>query len=208
LGARFLTLPRWIGVQAGVFAAIAVTYHGPVPAIVRPYVAPVLLLYVPFLVERRLTTNDVGLTRVRGGVLAAAISGIVILGSFFVVTRFILWGPWRGIPGSVLDRIFGELAFAALPEELFYRGWLLPSAAALWPRRLKVLPGVELTAANAATSAGFAWLHLASTPDPGRLAVFFPGLWFGWLTERTGSIWPAVILHALSNLLMAAASGR
>ena len=39
-----------------------------------------------------------------------------------------------------------------------------------------------------------------STPCPWRLGVFFPALIFGWLRERTGTIVPGTIFHALSNL--------
>ena len=36
-----------------------------------------------------------------------------------------------------------------------------------------------------------------------RLGTFFPGLFFGWLRQRTGSIAAPVVAHALSNLFMA-----
>ncbi|HOI10193.1 MAG TPA: CPBP family glutamic-type intramembrane protease, partial [Myxococcota bacterium] len=39
---------------------------------------------------------------------------------------------------------------------------------------------------------------------PFRLAVFVPGLLFGWLRERTRSIVAPALLHAASNVLLAA----
>ena len=41
-------------------------------------------------------------------------------------------------------------------------------------------------------------------PNPARLLTFFPALWFGWLRRVTGSIVPAILAHAASNLLQTA----
>jgi membrane protease YdiL (CAAX protease family) len=40
--------------------------------------------------------------------------------------------------------------------------------------------------------------------DARRLAVFFPGLLFGWMRSATGSILPGVLCHASSNLYIEA----
>ena len=50
------------------------------------------------------------------------------------------------------------------------------------------------------TSAVFALGHLATVPEPARLAVFFPSLAFGWLRARTGGIGAGVLYHASCNL--------
>jgi hypothetical protein len=50
------------------------------------------------------------------------------------------------------------------------------------------------------TSAVFALGHVATIHDPGRLAVFFPSLVFGWLRARTGGVGAAIAFHALCNL--------
>jgi membrane protease YdiL (CAAX protease family) len=42
--------------------------------------------------------------------------------------------------------------------------------------------------------------HVATIHDPGRLAVFFPSLVFGWLRARTGGVGAAIAFHALCNL--------
>ena len=47
----------------------------------------------------------------------------------------------------------------------------------------------------------FALIHFASIPDPQRLAVFFPGLLFGWVRAWRGGIGAAMLLHAMSNVL-------
>lgn len=95
-----------------------------------------------------------------------------------------------------------QLLAVALPEELFYRGWMQTS----WRRSA---PGRGVTVLGARLGAGFLWTQLLFAAghlvrfQPWRLATFFPGLLFGWLRERTGSLAAPVVAHALSNLLIA-----
>jgi membrane protease YdiL (CAAX protease family) len=62
--------------------------------------------------------------------------------------------------------------------------------------------GARLGAGFLWTQALFAVGHLVVL-QPWRLGTFFPGLLFGWLRERTGSIAVPVLVHALSNLFIA-----
>ena len=93
-----------------------------------------------------------------------------------------------------------QLLVVALPEELFYRGWMQTTLRRGEGRTLRVL-GAGLGPGFLATQALFAAGHLASF-QPWRLGTFFPGLLFGWLRERTGGLAAPVILHALSNLFI------
>lgn len=95
-----------------------------------------------------------------------------------------------------------HLLVVALPEEVFYRGFVQARLAPLFRRRLRIL-GVDLGGHVVVASALFALSHLVVIPAPFRLAVFLPGLLFGWLRERTGSLVAPVLLHALSNVLLA-----
>jgi membrane protease YdiL (CAAX protease family) len=47
----------------------------------------------------------------------------------------------------------------------------------------------------------FGLIHVLVDLDPSRMAVFFPGLLFGWLRAWRGGIGAAIVLHAMSNLL-------
>jgi membrane protease YdiL (CAAX protease family) len=96
-----------------------------------------------------------------------------------------------------------QLLVVALPEELFYRGWMQTAWARTEPVRAARVLGARLGAGFLATQALFALGHLV-VPQPWRLATFFPGLLFGWLRERTGDIAAPVLVHALSNLFLAA----
>ena len=60
--------------------------------------------------------------------------------------------------------------------------------------------GAPVGRALVAQSALFALCHLAVQGNPATLAVFFPGLVFGWLRARTDSIFAGTLFHALCNL--------
>jgi membrane protease YdiL (CAAX protease family) len=105
------------------------------------------------------------------------------------------------LPGSLALTALLQLLVVALPEELFYRGWLQTAWARLRPERGVTVLGARLGHGFLATQALFAAGHLVSG-QPWRLATFLPGLLFGWLRARTGSVVAPAVVHALSNLLL------
>jgi membrane protease YdiL (CAAX protease family) len=105
------------------------------------------------------------------------------------------------LPESLALALVLQLLVVALPEELFYRGWLQTAWSRLEPGRGVTVLGARLGHGFFATQALFAAGHLVSG-QPWRLATFFPGLLFGWLRARTGSVVAPVVAHALSNLLI------
>jgi uncharacterized protein len=122
----------------------------------------------------------------------------------FVIGFRIYWQPRQPfvfrLPASILDDVFGQVLVIALPEEAFYRGYLLTALDDAW--------GTPWTLAKAkfgwgliASSAIFAVGHFLTEPDPQRLAVFFPALVFGWLRARTGGVGAPALFHVLCNLL-------
>lgn len=195
----------WLA-YAIVFVAIAVSAHVEALVGIAPYVAPLAFLYAPFVCDRRLSLADVGLRlpTLYGALSAAALSAAILAG--FAVFTWTQWGPWAPPAQGWGTRLAQELWFAALPEEVFFRGWMLPLLARRVRGGLPLGGSLRITAANALTAAAFAVVHLAAVPNPARLVVFFPGLWFGWLYERTGSLWWPIALHAVSNVAMAAAT--
>ena len=105
----------------------------------------------------------------------------------------------------LLAAIVIHLGLVALPEEHFFRGYLLPRLDALFgrPRRLF---GVPVGWGLVFSSLAFALLHPILIPGAHRLLVFFPALLFGWLRARSGNLGAAILMHAASNILLAIVS--
>jgi membrane protease YdiL (CAAX protease family) len=124
----------------------------------------------------------------------------------FVPERLFSWPGWSAasVPGlsGVVTFALVQLIMVALPEEIFYRGYLQSRLQSLLPGRLVILGG-DVGPAVIVTSIVFAVGHLVAIPSPHRLAVFFPSLLFGWLRNRTGSVVGPILLHAAANVLQA-----
>lgn len=103
------------------------------------------------------------------------------------------------LDGSFWDAALGHLLVVALPEEMFYRGYLQSRLEQAWPSRWRVF-GTRVGAGLLVASLVFALGHLLATPLITRLAVFFPSLLFGWLRARTGGIGSSVLFHAACNV--------
>jgi membrane protease YdiL (CAAX protease family) len=95
-----------------------------------------------------------------------------------------------------------QLVVVALPEEMFYRGFMQTAWARSAPERGVTVLGARLGAGFVWTQLLFAAGHLVVL-QPWRLGTFFPGLLFGWLRERTGGVAAPVVLHAVSNVFIA-----
>lgn len=103
-----------------------------------------------------------------------------------------------GLPVMILTQVIA----VALPEELFFRGYLQGRMELLWPAR-RTLFGAPFGKALWVSSAVFALAHFVGEYAPVRLGPFFPALVFGLLRSRTGSIVAPVTYHAFCNVLSA-----
>lgn len=108
---------------------------------------------------------------------------------------------WWWIPTFIIV----HLGLVALPEEWFFRGYLQTRLDERYGTPWTLL-GVKVGWGFILASVAFALLHPILIPGVHRLAVFFPGLLFGWLRAKTGNIGAAVVFHAASNLIMALVS--
>ena len=102
--------------------------------------------------------------------------------------------------------LLSQLLVVALPEEAFFRGWVLGRLRAGLPAPHRMVLGVPFGAAHVLSALLFALIHLVVTPAPHRLLVFFPALLFAWLAERSRAIVAPVVHHALSNALLRVAA--
>lgn len=102
-------------------------------------------------------------------------------------------------PPEFVDTVLGQIVVIALPEEMFFRGYVQTQLDRALGRPLRFL-GADIGWGLVLTSALFALGHLATQFHVERLSVFFPSLLFGWLRCRTGGVGAAVLVHAGCNL--------
>ncbi|MBA3538117.1 MAG: CPBP family intramembrane metalloprotease [Deltaproteobacteria bacterium] len=94
-----------------------------------------------------------------------------------------------------------QLVVVALPEELFFRGFLHGLLEKRFPPKRRILGG-GVGRALVLSSLAFALIHLPKDGDPLALATFFPGLLFGWMYSATRSVLASTVTHAGSNILI------
>lgn len=168
--------------------------------------------------RRGLTLDAMGLGRMHWGTALAAVGIVSVMVFPLFVVGYDVWLKLSGeLPGRLLSAysksppisvawlvnlVFVQLFAVALPEEVFYRGWMQSRLGSVMKFRFR-LAGTDFGFHIVLTAAMFAISHLVVTPSPARLAVFFPGLLFGYLRERTGSVAAPVIFHALCNIALA-----
>lgn len=113
------------------------------------------------------------------------------------VVAAIITGRWlvyaRGWPVIMAFLIFGPLG-----EELLFRGLIFSHARIIWPS--------SASAAIIVSTVAFSLHHVALQTAPCGLALvqlFFTipmGIVFALLRERTGSLWPGLLVHVATNL--------
>jgi membrane protease YdiL (CAAX protease family) len=110
--------------------------------------------------------------------------------------------PWRfvlpaGYPGVAIS----HLLVVALPEEVFYRGYIMGRLDDIFPKKINII-GAKIGWSLPIQAVLFALGHFLVDFNPGRLAVFFSALAFGWLKTRRQSLGAPVLFHAASNIFM------
>lgn len=178
-----------------------------------------LLFPVIYAQRRDMLPAEFGLTSANlwKSILVVLITAAIVFPVY--VVGFVLWSlhisdhEFKGFAAGFAGRTSGQTVWwlanllfvqvfaVALPEEVFYRGWMQTRLAVVFRRRINIL-GAPFGLHIVVASALFALSHLVLVPAPFRLAVFFPGLLFGYLRERTGSVVAPAILHAFSNILL------
>lgn len=207
----------WLA-SAGILVALGVVKHlAALVPLLAPYagtLAAALQLYVPLHVSDRVEPLDraaLGLEPTRPLRDALAALGLVLL---TVVPFAIGHHAWQALvmhrtfvpraPDGLFEFTIVQLLVVALPEELYFRGFLQARFATWFAGRgadeAAPSDGVPVRAIVAA-SAVFALAHFVGEYNPARLGPFFPGLVFGWLRARTGALVAPVVYHAGCNVL-------
>jgi membrane protease YdiL (CAAX protease family) len=103
------------------------------------------------------------------------------------------------LPDELTALVLWQLVGIALPEEVFFRGFLQDRLNRILGRSWRI-PGARVGPGLFLSAAVFALAHYVVSPQPVRLLVFFPGLLFGYFRERSGSVFVPVLAHALANV--------
>lgn len=99
-----------------------------------------------------------------------------------------------------LESAAAQLLVIALPEEVFFRGYVQTRLTEAFPAAHRIGPLQLSIVAILAQAALFGAVHIVSDWQPGRLAVFFPGILFGVVRSWRGGVGACIVLHALCNL--------
>ena len=122
-------------------------------------------------------------------------SFISLLGAFIIYSLLGEIPKIELIKGYTFPLLFHSLALQlsliALPEEVFFRGYLISRLKDIWPPFLTLL----------FTALIFGLIHLVLNPLS-VIPAFLSGLLWGWVYLKTESILPSVTAHILINLLI------
>jgi uncharacterized protein len=168
-------------------------------------IAIILMLGIYFIALRpkRLSWKEVGVKAysLKDWKLIGLYSAVLLAGAVIIVvlTSFI-GNSWQNSKTeamqqnvtffTVLIAFISAAVISPIYEEIFYRGFLYR-----WLRTR-----VGLTGALLLSSFIFTVIHI---PTYNVMPVnFFSGILFALAYERTGSIWPSVLIHGLTNGIM------
>lgn len=98
----------------------------------------------------------------------------------------LVWASSSKLTVSLLEYV----VFAPIFEEIAFRGLLY----AMLRRRLSFFPAAIISTSIFALAHGYSVI--------GLLSVFWSGFLWAWIYERTGSLIPGMIAHAMNNLLV------
>jgi len=179
-------------------------------------IAALVMLWLPVLVihYRKRDFHAYGLTGARwwSDVKIGTCMAVLVLPPF-AFGYWLFWGAivghemaWR-IDAQVAWQLLHQLAAVALPEEVFFRGYLLTLLHRVWPGKQRAWVGAYGPAVLL-SSALFALAHALPQWQPLRLTVFFPALLFAYLRVRTGSVTAAIVLHGLANVAVFVIAGK
>jgi len=102
-------------------------------------------------------------------------------------------------PSNPLKLVAYNLFFVAIPEEMFYRGYLQTRLNEILPKRWVVF-GTPVGPALLWTCLLFAFGHSLVIFQWWHAFIIVPSLAFGWLRERTNGIVAGAFFHAWCNV--------
>jgi len=141
----------------------------------------------------------------RGAGLAALWMGILLVPWLIAYHGYqtLIFGlePAARFPSDPTTLVLSQLFFVAIPEEFFYRGYLQTRLNEVFEKKFSLF-GIPFSHALWITALIFAFGHSLVVLRWWHFAIFFPGLLFGLLREKTGGILAAAFFHALCNIIV------
>ncbi|TVQ90538.1 MAG: CPBP family intramembrane metalloprotease [Deltaproteobacteria bacterium] len=183
--------------------------------------APILFLYAPVLMCRLRGVDSwsypLAIPPLRDGrfwLRTLGLFGVVVLAT---TAPFILgYHAWHlyvlgsvaptvelpvAFPSNLLLLMGYHLFFVAIPEEIFYRGYLQTRIDEAFSPRMKLL-GATVGPGLILATILFAFGHSIVVFRPWHVAIIFPGLLFAWMRARTGEVMAGAFFHAWCNVMV------
>lgn len=168
-----------------------------------------MFLYIPLVViqkrGRKIDFLGRDVKSYLRSILVFLITSVIVFPLFFLAAHF-----WQDIVYnitfqrfSLFPKFWSAVAFQfimiALPEEMFFRGYVQSTLNLIFPRRWRFL-GTNLGWGWIITAAIFAIAHSFVVLQWWHFAIFFPALLFGYLREKGGSITAPILFHGTANI--------
>lgn len=194
-------------VGAGILALFAVKWQG-FPSGIKHWLVPAFFLYAPIIASLATDKdfNAIGLSLPDWKKAALdLLAYLFLILPAFLVSWWVFARYWQGMkfnvgfPPDVAGLILWHTLGVALPEEMFFRGWLQKRLDQVMGKSWKI-PGALIGPGVFIAAAAFAGGHFINAAHPFKFIVFFPGLLFGYYRERGGSILVPIIAHAAGNI--------
>jgi len=207
-GPHIRLLLETVGVSAAVIGLAGLSRHlgGRAGHLAIPWVWSLGALLPALAQGRDLRGLGLQVGSVKRGLRLLGLYGVatLVLGALgiTVLDRLSIKPPLTGVvpTGQWPQWVLFQLGVVALPEELFFRGYLLTNCVRLL-RAVAPSSSWTVELSSACLSAGiFAVAHALILGDGAALLTFFPGLVFAWLFLRCGSLLPPVLLHGAANI--------
>ena len=135
------------------------------------------------------------------GIAGVVLAGFGLLGMAVFASMGVELPLRASVPeGRWVQWILFQFLYVAVPEELFFRGYLMGgimrSPGSLMGRSM-LRPEHTAVLISAAV---FALAHMLILGHTAAVVTFVPGLAFAWLFVRTGSLAGPILLHGVANI--------
>jgi membrane protease YdiL (CAAX protease family) len=189
-----LWIRSWSSIGAYVFVICAITLlRRFLPNFVLPFAA-ILMFLAPFAAK----SNVKGLNWNLDGVLLGVAASVVILSLYVIIV-----GNSLQLSRVSYSLIILQLFLVAVPEEVFFRGYLQEKMG----NNLKGVLVVSLLFAVGHFVTGCVGGGLGGVNCTKTLLTFFPSIVMGYVYATSGTLWGNIIFHFLSNIVYEATGG-